>query len=32
VSGTALNTFGAVQGYSGEVNPRQLQLAARISF
>jgi hypothetical protein len=32
VSGTALNTFGVVQGYSGEVNPRQLQLAAKISF
>ena len=32
VSGVALNTFGVDQGYSGEVNPRQLQLAAKISF
>jgi len=32
VRGTALNTFGVVQGYSGEVNPRQLQLAAKVSF
>jgi hypothetical protein len=32
VKGVALNTFGVVQGYSGEVNPRQLQLAAKVSF
>ena len=32
VSGVALNTFGVDQGYSGEVNPRQLQVAAKISF
>jgi Carboxypeptidase regulatory-like domain len=32
VSGTALNTFGIVQGYSGEVSPRQFQLAAKIIF
>ncbi|MDD5564041.1 MAG: carboxypeptidase regulatory-like domain-containing protein [Thermoanaerobaculaceae bacterium] len=32
VNGKALNTFGLVQGYSGEVNPRQLQLAVKISF
>jgi hypothetical protein len=32
VGGVALNTFGLVQGYSGEVNPRQVQLAVRISF
>jgi len=32
VSGKALNTFGLVQGYSGEVNPRQLQVAVKISF
>jgi putative Ca2+/H+ antiporter (TMEM165/GDT1 family) len=32
VSGTALNTFGVSQGYSGEVSPRQLQVAAKISF
>jgi hypothetical protein len=32
VSGTALNTFGVVQGYSAETIPRTLQFAARISF
>jgi hypothetical protein len=32
VSGVALNTFGVDQGYSGEVSPRQLQVAAKISF
>jgi hypothetical protein len=32
VSGTALNTFGLVQGYSGEVNPRQFQLAVKFNF
>ena len=32
VGGKALNTFGLVQGYSGEVNPRQLQLAVKINF
>jgi hypothetical protein len=32
VSGTALNTFGVVQGYSPESIPRTLQLAAKISF
>jgi hypothetical protein len=32
VNGVALNTFGVSQGYSNEVNPRQLQVAARISF
>jgi hypothetical protein len=32
VNKVALNTFGLVQGYSGEVNPRQLQLAVKISF
>jgi len=32
VSGTALNTFGVVQGYSSETIPRTLQFAARISF
>jgi hypothetical protein len=32
VNGVALNTFGLLQGYSGEVNPRQVQLAAKISF
>jgi Carboxypeptidase regulatory-like domain/TonB dependent receptor len=32
VNGTALNTFGVVQGYSSETIPRTLQFAARISF
>jgi hypothetical protein len=32
VNGVALNTFGLVQGYSGEVNPRQLQVAVKINF
>lgn len=32
VTGVALNTFGVDQGYSGEVSPRQLQVAAKISF
>ena len=32
VSGTALNTFGVVQGYSSETIPRTLQLAAKIMF
>jgi hypothetical protein len=32
VNKVALNTFGLLQGYSGEVNPRQLQLAVKISF
>ncbi len=32
VQGTALNTFGLVEGYSGEVNPRQVQAAIKISF
>ncbi len=32
VSGTALNTFGLVQGYSSEVDPRQLQFAAKFIF
>ena len=32
VQGTALNTFGLVQGYSGEVNPRQYQVGVKISF
>jgi hypothetical protein len=32
VGGKALNTFGLLQGYSGEVNPRQLQLAVKINF
>jgi hypothetical protein len=34
-AGTAANqqnTFGALQGYSGEVNPRQYQVAAKIIF
>ena len=32
VSGTALNTFGLIQGYSGEVSPRQFQVAAKFIF
>ena len=32
VKGVALNTFGLVQGYSVEVNPRQYQLAVKINF
>ncbi len=32
VSGVARNTFGVVQGYSGEVIPRTLQVAAKINF
>ncbi len=32
VQGTPLNTFGLVQGYSGEVNPRQYQFAVKINF
>jgi hypothetical protein len=32
VGGKALKTFGQVQGYSGEVSPRQFQLAAKIVF
>jgi hypothetical protein len=32
VGGKALNTFGLVQAYSGEVSPRQLQLAVKINF
>ena len=32
VSGHALNTFSLVQGYSGEVNPRQVQAAVKINF
>jgi Carboxypeptidase regulatory-like domain len=29
---TPLNTFGLVQGYSGEVSPRQMQFAAKFIF
>ncbi len=32
VGGKALKTFGQVQGYSGEVSPRQFQVAAKIIF
>jgi hypothetical protein len=32
VNKVPLYTFGQVQGYSSEVNPRQLQVAVRISF
>jgi hypothetical protein len=32
VQGVALNTFGLVQGYSGEVNPRQYQVGVKLSF
>ena len=32
VQGTALNTFGVVQGYSSETIPRTVQLAAKLSF
>jgi hypothetical protein len=32
VTGVALNTFGVVQGYSGETIPRTLQFAAKLSF
>jgi hypothetical protein len=32
VNGVALNAFGLLQSYTQEVNPRQVQLAVRISF
>jgi hypothetical protein len=32
INGKALKTFGQVQGYTGEVSPRQLQVAAKIVF
>jgi len=32
VGGAPVYTFGQVQGYSGEVNPRQFQVAVRLSF
>jgi hypothetical protein len=32
ISGTALNTFGLVQGYSAETSPRQYQVAAKVIF
>jgi len=32
VTGVALNTFGLVQGYSSEVNPRQYQIGVKVSF
>ncbi len=32
VTGVPLDTFGLVQGYSGEVNPRQYQVAVKVNF
>ena len=32
VSGVPLNTFGQVQGYSSEVNPRQVQVGVKFNF
>ena len=32
VNGVALNTFGALQGYSSETSPRTVQFAAKLSF